>query len=83
MKPCDKVSSIRGTSALLQGRQINGEKIEERTHTEKEHRRQNREERSQKTRSKKIKGPEQRNQDRSETQHQRVITHCKRDCSDD
>jgi hypothetical protein len=30
-----------------------------------------------------IKGPEQRNQDRSETQRQRVRVHCKRDCSDD
>jgi hypothetical protein len=34
--------------------------------------------RSEKTRSKEIKGPEQRNQDHSERQRQRVKAHCKK-----
>jgi hypothetical protein len=83
MKPYDKVSSLRGANTLLQGQQINGQ------NTEDKHRRQSNRQikaadqrrdqhRSEKTRSKEIKGPEQRNQDRSETQRQRVREHCKK-----
>jgi hypothetical protein len=64
MKPYDKVTSLRGANTLLQGQQINGQDIQRR-----EHRRQI---------NGQIKAVEQRNQDRSETQRQRVITQCKK-----
>jgi hypothetical protein len=75
MKPYDSVSSLRGANTLLQGQQINGQNTEERTEEQiTEERSKERPE----TRSKEIKGPEQRNQDRFETQLQWVITHCKK-----
>jgi hypothetical protein len=87
MKPYDKVSSLRGANTLLQGHQNKGRT--EKEITEGDHRRQvirqikaadpgRDQHRSEKTRSKEIKGPEQRNQDRSETQRQRVRAHCKK-----
>jgi hypothetical protein len=83
MKPYDKVNSLRGANTLLQGQQNKNR------NTGTDHRRQiNRQikaadprrdqHRSEKTRSKEIKGQEQRNQGRSETQRQRVRAHCKK-----
>jgi hypothetical protein len=85
MKLWDKVSSFRGANTLLQGPQINGHRGDRRENTQREgdHRGQiNRQikaadprrdqHRSQKTRPQEIKGPEQRNQNCSEIQSQRV-----------
>jgi hypothetical protein len=88
MKPYDKVSSFRGANTLHQGQQ-NKNRGRYRDRKTTDHRRQiNRQiraadprrdhHRSEKTRSKETKGPEQRNQDRSETQRQRVRAHCKK-----
>jgi hypothetical protein len=91
IKPCDKVSSFRGANTLLQGQQINGhtektQKTEKKeTHreernrreiTERDHRTDHRSD--QRRGSKEIQGPEQSNQDRSETKRQRVRAHCKK-----
>jgi hypothetical protein len=76
MKTYDKMSFLRGATTLFQGQQINGqthreEKDKERT--QRRERAQKRDRRSdQRRRSKKIQGQEQRNQDRSEKQRQRV-----------
>jgi hypothetical protein len=88
-KPFNKVSSIRGENTLLQGSRIKTEADQQRSRRQinrqikaADPRRD--QHRSEKTRSKEIKGPEQRNQDRSETRRQRVRAHFKkRDCSDD
>jgi hypothetical protein len=79
------VSSFRGANTLVEGQQINGQ-----THREERQRRdtqrtdrretQKRDQSSdQRRRSRKIQAADpKRNQDRSVTQIQRVITHCKK-----
>jgi hypothetical protein len=62
------VSSLRGANTLLQGQQVIGQ------NTKKE----KTDQQPDKSISKEIKGPEQRNQDRSETPRQRVGAHCKK-----
>jgi hypothetical protein len=73
MKLYDKVSSFQGANTLFQGQQINGQ-----THREEK---RDTEERSLKEITEQI--TEKRSKERPETQSQRVITHCKRDCKGD
>jgi hypothetical protein len=83
-----KVSSIRGANTLFEGQQINGHTGKERTQRrrgietrEKTHthtQRREKQRRYQRRRSRKIQAADpKRNQDCSETQRQRAITHCK------
>jgi hypothetical protein len=66
------VSSIPGANTLFEGRQTQRKKRSQIGETP------NREKRDQRRRSRKIQAADpKRNQDRSETQRQRVITHCK------
>jgi hypothetical protein len=84
-----KVSSIRDANTLFEGQQINGQRDRrentgrrEDTHPHKEEKKEEKrhtEKRDQRRRSRKIQATDpQRNQDRSETQRQRVRVHCKK-----
>jgi hypothetical protein len=79
MKPWDMVSSFWGANTLFQGQQIKRTDTNRRENIQRREKHKRDQRSDQRRRSRKIQAADpKKNQDCSETQRQRVITHCKK-----